>query len=287
MAAFLVPNFSGLFECWGAAKGGTSAVQGYWQSPDWQDWQGLFEVVKSEFHLPPCVAQLILLHPKLGCDCRKLENVWFSEPEPGAQSQAAAVQRQDGFSPEGQPPRAAPSDVLQDPKARSRWIDVDDMERQLRDRLDLKSRQIWVLRIRALGKAAQQEGKGATRPIFEFWVSDVKKRDVQKEQRSDLDNAIDQLKTKSHRAIGVVGQLYESLLPAIGTSSCGDLRAMEHLNAHIRLEREASSEGSDLARSTSGPEATLYVNDFRDYYAFPIWVADRLWGILGFQREIG
>ena len=138
-----------------------------------------------------------------------------------------------------------------------------------------------------LGKAAQQEGKGATRPIFEFWVSDVKKRDVQKEQRSDLDNAIDQLKTKSHRAIGVVGQLYESLLPAIGTSSCGDLRAMEHLNAHIRLEREASSEGSDLARSTSGPEATLYVNDFRDYYAFPIRVADRLWGILGFQREIG
>ena len=33
VAAFLVPNFSGLFECWGAAKGGTSAGSGVLAKP--------------------------------------------------------------------------------------------------------------------------------------------------------------------------------------------------------------------------------------------------------------
>jgi len=133
---------------------------------------------------------------------------------------------------------------------------IDNLLINLEEKLEKKANQLWVLH-------ASKENQNIK---FNFIISKKKRESLIQYFNIDNIKYIDILEQEYHPADGILGQMSASLITCSGISVFGDFRTMGHTKKKNDQLIEA--------------ELFLYAKRSRDYYAFPIFVSGRLWGML-------
>jgi len=294
VAAFLVPNLTGLNEVLGqvvemkllqpAAQAEFSHQQtSYWPTPDaqshaWKNtareaqdslWANTLKAVSDHFKLPSGFFDLVTAHRREPDTNVAMPSTWFGE-----------------HSVEEDGPFDVAAHLLSGDETTRTRVEraIRSNEKMVEERFGLKENQFWLLRVRRAPTPVSTDGQA----VFDFLVLTDKVEELVELLKGDNQEVrlhAKHLKTYPHQMEGIVGQVFHSRNACSGIAVFADPRTMLLTRvAHSKVQEQLllNNDSKDAGMLAS---VFFYVAKYRDYYAFPIIVAQRLWGLMEFQHR--